>query len=137
MVTAALSRNVYQIYILLSTLVQPHQCLQHALFPHCRQGRSAKKGMTLRVESGDDCVTSSNWDSTLLVAAGYDPFQLADLAVAAAARLSGTSNCLTSGAHKILSNLVYLKIICVVLLSVTSWYCISYNALHYSLPIFT
>lgn len=41
------------------------------------------------MESGDEAVMSNDWESTLLVATGYDPYQLADLAVAAAARISG------------------------------------------------
>ena len=46
----------------------------------------------LRMESGDETVMSSNWKSSVLIAAGYEPFQLAELAVTAAARLSGRQN---------------------------------------------
>ena len=53
-----------------------------------RKGRSGE-GTTLRIESGDEAVMSSEWEAAVLIAAGYDPYQLADLAVAAAARLSG------------------------------------------------
>ena len=55
-------------------------------------GARSGEGLTLRVESGDEAVMSSRWDSTVLIAAGYDPFQLADLGVAAAARLSGVAS---------------------------------------------
>ncbi|KAL4442956.1 hypothetical protein ABPG77_008447 [Micractinium sp. CCAP 211/92] len=47
--------------------------------------------LRLRIESGAAEVTATSWRSALLVAAGSDPFKLVDGAVAAAARLSGTS----------------------------------------------
>ena len=55
----------------------------------CRKGQDADTALRLRVESGHDAVVSSQWDSTVLVAAGYDPFYLVDVAVAAAANISG------------------------------------------------
>jgi raffinose synthase len=41
------------------------------------------------MESGDDSVTGARWESALLIAAGADPFELVDAAVAAAAARSG------------------------------------------------
>lgn len=57
-----------------------------------RKGARPGEGLSLRVESGDEAVMSSQWENTVLIAAGYDPYQLADLGVAAAARLSGLSS---------------------------------------------
>ncbi len=45
--------------------------------------------MRLRVESGDESVGARHWGGVLLVAAGTDPYDLVDSAVAAAAQLSG------------------------------------------------
>lgn len=45
--------------------------------------------LCLRIESGAADVAASSWRSALLVAAGRDPYELVDRAVAAAARLSG------------------------------------------------
>ena len=41
------------------------------------------------MESGDDSVLGERWQSGLYVAAGNDPFELVDSAVAAAAAISG------------------------------------------------
>lgn len=43
----------------------------------------------LRMESGDPTVLGNNWDNSLYIAAGKDPFILIEKAVAAAAQLSG------------------------------------------------
>jgi raffinose synthase len=45
--------------------------------------------LLLRMESGDDSVLGERWQSGLYVAAGNDPFELVDSAVAAAAAISG------------------------------------------------
>ncbi|PSC71477.1 raffinose synthase [Micractinium conductrix] len=47
--------------------------------------------LALRIESGAADVAAASWPGALLVAAGRDPYALVDAAVAAAARLSGTS----------------------------------------------
>ena len=47
--------------------------------------------MQVRVESGDASVAASRWDNVLLVAAGTDPYDLVDVAVSAAAEMSGAS----------------------------------------------
>ena len=41
------------------------------------------------MESNNASVKENLFDSTLLIAAGFDPFQLVNQAVAAAARISG------------------------------------------------
>lgn len=55
----------------------------------CRKEEDAATSVRLRIESGDESVTSKNWESAVLVAAGYDPYHLVDLAVAHASQLSG------------------------------------------------
>lgn len=45
--------------------------------------------LLVRIESGDDSVLGERWQSGLYVAAGSDPFELVDSAVAAAAAISG------------------------------------------------
>ncbi|KAL4457682.1 hypothetical protein ABPG75_012547 [Micractinium tetrahymenae] len=55
------------------------------------RGSSEDGTLGLRIESGAADVSTGSWRSALLVAAGNDPFELVDRAVAAAARLSGTS----------------------------------------------
>ena len=52
---------------------------------------NAESALMLRTESGDAGVVSSAWNSSLLVAAGYEPFHLIDMAVTAAAQLSGNA----------------------------------------------
>lgn len=47
--------------------------------------------LCLRIESGTADVVADSWRSALLVAAGSEPYELVNRAVAAAARLSGTS----------------------------------------------
>lgn len=47
--------------------------------------------VALRIESGDVTVKASEWNSTLLVAAGTDPYELLQRAVTSAARFSGTA----------------------------------------------
>lgn len=55
----------------------------------CRKGKDNSKDVRLRTESGDESVAASQWGGALLVAAGTDPYDLVDSAVAAAAQLSG------------------------------------------------
>lgn len=55
----------------------------------CRKGKDSSREVRLRVESGDESVAASHWGGVLLVAAGTDPYDLVDSAVAAAAQLSG------------------------------------------------
>lgn len=43
----------------------------------------------IRIDSGNEGVRGVAWDSCLYVAAGTDPYELVDYAVAAAAALSG------------------------------------------------
>ena len=43
----------------------------------------------MRIESGDVSVVANRWNSTLLVAAGTNPYDLVDAAVTAAAEMSG------------------------------------------------
>lgn len=45
--------------------------------------------MILRIESGDVSVLGQRWGQALYLAAGWDPFELVDRAVAGAASLSG------------------------------------------------
>ena len=45
--------------------------------------------MILRIESGDQSVQGSRWGQAVHISAGWDPFDLVDRAVAAAAFLSG------------------------------------------------
>ena len=45
--------------------------------------------MRLRIESGDESVRASKWDNALLCAAGHNPYDLVDSAVAVAAQISG------------------------------------------------
>ena len=45
--------------------------------------------LKLRIESGDAAVSASRWDEAVYIAAGYDPFELAEKAVCQAAALSG------------------------------------------------
>jgi raffinose synthase len=45
----------------------------------------------IRIESGDTTVLGSRWGNALYLAAGWDPFQLVDRGIAAAAALSGTA----------------------------------------------
>ncbi|BDA43643.1 probable galactinol-sucrose galactosyltransferase 2 [Coccomyxa sp. Obi] len=54
-----------------------------------RKGKDSSRDVRLRVESGDESVAASHWGGVLLVAAGTDPYDLVDSAVAAAAQLSG------------------------------------------------
>ena len=54
-----------------------------------RDGMDPKDLLRVRVESTDDAVMKSTWDSSVLIAAGYDPYSLVDKAVAAAASMSG------------------------------------------------
>eukprot|EP00891_Asterochloris_glomerata_P005278 jgi/Astpho2/5278/e_gw1.00074.14.1_t len=56
--------------------------------PKWGQGRDT---LTLRLESGAEDVTASRWEHALYVAAGVNPYQLVDAAVATAAALSGGS----------------------------------------------
>ena len=56
----------------------------------CRKGDRASE-VRLRIESGDESVRASKWDNALLCAAGHNPYELVDSAVAAAARISGKS----------------------------------------------
>ena len=43
------------------------------------------------MESNNEAVRRDHFHSTVLVAAGYDPYQLVEQAVAAAAQISGSS----------------------------------------------
>lgn len=43
----------------------------------------------LRIESGNDDVKAERWQHALYIAAGLDPFELVERAVASAAALSG------------------------------------------------
>lgn len=45
--------------------------------------------LKLRIESGDAAVSAPQWDDAVYVAAGRDPFELAERAVCQAAALSG------------------------------------------------
>ena len=54
----------------------------------CRKSDRAKD-VRLRIESGDESVRASKWDNALLCAAGHNPYDLVDSAVAAAAQISG------------------------------------------------
>ena len=45
--------------------------------------------LKLRIESGDAAVSASRWDEAVYIAAGHDPFELAEKAVCQAAALSG------------------------------------------------
>ena len=45
--------------------------------------------MILRIESGDESVLGSRWGQAVHISAGWDPFELVDRAVGAAAFLSG------------------------------------------------
>ena len=45
--------------------------------------------LKLRIESGDAAVSASHWEDAVYVAAGHDPFELAERAVCQAAALSG------------------------------------------------
>ena len=54
----------------------------------CRNGDRASE-VRLRIESGDESVRASKWDNALLCAAGHNPYELIDSAVAAAAKISG------------------------------------------------
>ena len=56
----------------------------------CRKGDRASE-VRLRIESGDESVRASKWDNALLCAAGHNPYELVDSAVAAAAKISGKS----------------------------------------------
>lgn len=58
---------------------------------HCAYARSSAdpEQLLLRMESGDDSVLGERWQSALYVAAGGDPFELIDAAVAAAAAICG------------------------------------------------
>ena len=47
--------------------------------------------MRLRIESGDESVRANKWENALLCAAGHNPYDLVDSAVAAAAQISGES----------------------------------------------
>ena len=47
--------------------------------------------IVLRMESGDDAVLGQRWEHALYIAAGLDPYQLVESAVAGAAALSGSS----------------------------------------------
>ena len=47
--------------------------------------------IVLRMESGDDAVLGQRWEHALYIAAGADPYQLVESAVAGAAALSGSS----------------------------------------------
>ena len=51
--------------------------------------RDVEKKVVLRIESGDDSVLGSRWGHAVHISAGWDPFELVDRAVAAAAFLSG------------------------------------------------
>lgn len=53
------------------------------------QSPDPEKHIYLRIESGDKSVTSERWNQVLYVAAGWNPFELVDRAVADAASLSG------------------------------------------------
>lgn len=55
----------------------------------CRKGQDSSSEMRLRIESGSANVKAKKWDHAVLVAAGYDPYDLVDSAVAAAADFSG------------------------------------------------
>ena len=54
-----------------------------------RPGLDAADQMRVRIESGDAGVTAAEWKSAAFVAAGWDPYELVDEAVAVAAKLSG------------------------------------------------
>ena len=54
--------------------------------PKWGQGRDT---LTLRLESGAEDVIASRWEHALYVAAGGNPYELVDAAVATAAALSG------------------------------------------------
>ncbi|KAK9915311.1 hypothetical protein WJX75_007444 [Coccomyxa subellipsoidea] len=54
-----------------------------------RKGKDGSRDVRLRIESGDESVAASQWGGALLVAAGTDPYDLVNSAVAAAAQLSG------------------------------------------------
>ncbi len=65
----------------------------------CRK-TDRSKDVRLRIESGDESVRASKWDSALLCAAGHNPYDLVDSAVAAAAQISGKPSaglCLADG----------------------------------------
>lgn len=49
----------------------------------------AEQKLHLRIESGDPSVTDTCWSQALYMAAGWDPYQLVDRAVAGAAAISG------------------------------------------------
>lgn len=70
-------------------------CLQPratALLPLCFCLCSCTDGkLCLRIESGTADVVADSWRSALLVAAGSEPYELVNRAVAAAARLSGNA----------------------------------------------
>lgn len=51
----------------------------------------APEHVVMRMESGDEAVLGEQWQNSLYVAAGQDPFELIDFAVEAAAKLSGTA----------------------------------------------
>ena len=48
-----------------------------------------EKKVILRIESGDESVLGSRWGQAVHISAGWNPFELVDRAVAAAAFLSG------------------------------------------------
>ena len=54
--------------------------------PRWGQGRDT---LNLRLESGAEDVTANRWEHALYVAAGGNPYELVDAAVATAAALSG------------------------------------------------
>ena len=51
--------------------------------------KDVEEKIILRVESGDDSVVGTRWGHAVHLSAGWDPFELVDQAVAAAAFLSG------------------------------------------------
>eukprot|EP00803_Ostreobium_quekettii_P005322 evm.model.scf_2114.1 EVM.evm.TU.scf_2114.1 scf_2114:2316-14243(+) len=58
--------------------------------PRCRHF-GHERDLTVRVESGDETVKGSSWQNALYVAASWNPFELVDKAVTAAASISGTA----------------------------------------------
>ncbi|MEW5300241.1 MAG: hypothetical protein WDW36_003183 [Sanguina aurantia] len=63
--------------------------MSHEFGVHKQSTCWADGDITLRIESGADNVVSSRWPSILYVAASWDPYELVDRGVIAAAALSG------------------------------------------------
>ncbi|GFR50303.1 hypothetical protein Agub_g12493, partial [Astrephomene gubernaculifera] len=59
------------------------------LRPPAKRSEGENGELVLRLESGSPDVTGSRWDSVLYIGASWDPYELVDRGVAAAAALSG------------------------------------------------